>query len=177
MLFLLRIITLTVLLLPSLTESALTQSTYAPSEYGDDSQQVTRTESKRGCPINLGELTLIGNQIKTNKNPPVLVFIAKPVQFEKIIIAVGSIRHSVRVYYQEWTVSKEQIIWIDDLPKLNPNQEYQISAGIRCTGENYDKDKILQTSLTVVESTSEYDLKLDQYRDNPVSLMRIIQDD
>lgn len=164
---LLKLILLGVLSLLKLTNSALTQSSYVPEDNNRESSKATRTEAKRGCPVKLGKLTLIGNEIVTAQNPPQLLFIAKPEQKETIIITVGHSGQPQPVYYKEMQVSSPQLIWIDDFPKLQKNQVYRITAGIRCTGYDYDKDKILQTSLRIVESSSEYDSQLEKYRENP----------
>lgn len=120
--------------------------------------QRTRAQGTRGCPIQLGELWLVGKELKTHWQEPILLFWLFAPQKTTVLITVvdPNSEQTAPLFSQQLTISGTGYYPVKVQTELKPGIKYRVSAGILCQG-SVANAKILETTITRVESETALD--------------------
>jgi hypothetical protein len=145
---------LTFLPLPSLAGSD-----FSPPPTDENGQ--TRAQGTRGCPVELGELVLIGKDLTTQRGDPTLLFWIETPQTATLAIAVDDPNPNrlTPVFFQKVTVKGSGYLPVKIPASLETGVRYRVVAGILCHG-SVANAAILETSLTRVDAPTSLDRRV-----------------
>lgn len=134
----------------------LAGSDFRPPPRDENGQ--TRAQGTRGCPLELGELFLMGKDLTTQSSTPTLLFWVNTPQTATISIAVDDpdLNQFEPVFWQKVTVNGSGYLPIKIPESLEKGVRYRVVAGILCQG-SVANAAILETSLTRVDAPTPLD--------------------
>ena len=122
----------------------------------------TRAQGTRGCPIELGELSLMGKDLTTQSSTPTLLFWVDTPQTATISISVDDpdLNQVEPIFWQKVIVNGSGYLPIKIPQGLEKGVRYRLVAGILCQGKVANA-AILETSLTRVDAPTPLDQLVD----------------
>jgi hypothetical protein len=138
---------------------SLAGSHFSPPPTDENGQ--TRAQGTRGCPIELGELYLMGKDLTTQLSKPTLLFWVDTPQTATISISVDDpdLNQLEPIFWQKVTVNGSGYLPVKIPQTLEKGIRYRVVAGILCNGVVANAS-ILETSLTRVDAPTLLDQRV-----------------
>jgi hypothetical protein len=149
--------------LPFLTLPFLAGSFELPPE---EEVEQTRSQGTRGCPVEQGELILLGRNLKTFSKQPTLLFwlrTSQPQETLLITLEPADPDHWEPFWQQKITVSGSGYLSVAIAEELKSGVPYVLTAGLLCQGETTHA-KVLSTLLMRVGTPTPLDSFLSVYQ-------------
>lgn len=125
--------------------------------------QTTRASGTRGCPVPLGELSLIGKDLKTQQSRPNLLFWVspQPTAPPPLLLVVVKNRDAKPIFEKKVEVRRAGYLFLPVQTELAAGENYRVVAGLLCQGSTQNA-AILETSLTRVEKMTDWDKTIEE---------------
>jgi hypothetical protein len=132
----------------------------------EEEVEQTRSQGTRGCPVEQGELILLGRNLKISSPQPTLLFWLSSSQPQETVLIVLESADPDRwspVWQQKITVSGSGYLPVEIAEELSAGVPYVLTAGLLCQGETTHA-KVLSTLLTRVGAPTPLDRFLSAYQ-------------
>ena len=139
--------------------SSLLSGGYLPPDKG--SEDTTKASGTRGCPVPLGELYLVGDQLETRKTRPILLFWVNPASSSESLLVVVKDGNARPVFAEQIIIQEAGYYPLALSTDIKLEERYSVTAGLLCQ-EEINNAVVLETTLKRVRQITTLDRRIEE---------------